>query len=173
MVREQCPEAPAGGLPLDGWALALVSDSPPAHPRPPPPRPSPSVEAHCTRTAAHTLRTCSAQQLQRWYDHGHDVHVVWTEDLLSPARAAQTMAEVAAFLDLPPFNFTDAVRLRFNTSDRPGYDTATPHSTGSTVEKAGEAAKQPDIQWLREYFAPHNAALAMHVGKRCTWAEAG
>ena len=75
------------------------------------------------------------------------------------------MAEVAAFLGLPPFEFKDVVRLRFNTSSYPGYSTAS--STESTVEVPG----QPDIQWLREFFREHNASLATHINKGCSWTE--
>ena len=117
----------------------------------------------------------SAQQLVHWssFQERGDLKVVWTEDLVSPKRAAHTMAEVAEFLGLERFDFSDAVQERFNTHERPGYETPTKAAAAAAAAAAAgpaAAANAGSPQWLREYFAPRNQALATQIGHGCSWA---
>ena len=89
-------------------------------------------------------------QLDSWasFRERGELHVVWTEQL-----DAAAMQGVAEFLGLPRHAFDCG--LRFNTSARPGYESA--------LEQPTAAARQPPQEgpgWLRRFFAPHNARLA-------------
>ena len=98
--------------------------------------------------------------------------MVWTEDLQSTTQAARTLADVASFLGLSPFDFSEVVKKRFNTHERPGYETPTPApAEGCKVEDGGVAASRSaaSSKWLREYFVPHNVALGAQIGGGCSW----
>lgn len=88
-------------------------------------------------------------------------------------KATQTLTDVASFLRLSPFDFSEAVKQRFNTHERPGYETPTPAPTECRLLKGHDStystAVHSSSQWLREYFAPHNIALAAQVGEGCSW----
>ncbi len=94
--------------------------------------------------------------------------MVWTEDLQSTTQAAQTLSDVASFLGLSPFDFSEVVKQRFNTHERPGYETPTPTSA---VRDGFAAPSQSTAssKWLKEYFVPHNVALGAQVGEGCSW----
>lgn len=96
------------------------------------------------------------ESIQRWlavYPRDQ-LKVVRTEDLDDPRTAATVMQEVAEYLELPDFDFSDVVASRFNVSRKKDRDEA--------VARA-----------LRRYFAPHNRALEAFLGRELRWSDSG
>jgi hypothetical protein len=114
------------------------------------------------------------QQLAHWasFQERGDLKVVWTEDLQSTTQAARTLADIASFLGLSPFDFSEVVKKRYNTHERPGYETPTPAPADGCGLEDGDVAEYcstASSKWLREYFVPHNVALAQFIGEGCSW----
>ena len=112
----------------------------------------------------------SVQQLAHWttFQERGDLKVIWTEDLQSTTQAAQTLSDVASFLGLPPFDFSEAVKNRFNTHERPGYETPTA-APAVKDDSAAPSHSAASSKWLKEYFVSHNLALGAQVGEGCSW----
>jgi Sulfotransferase domain len=93
-------------------------------------------------------RGCYATQLQRWFDAvGRDrVLVIVSEDMYGDPQPV--MDEMAAFLGIDP--------APIESFDRHNHRPAEPMAAAVAAE-------------LREYYQPHNAALAALLGRELPW----
>lgn len=105
-----------------------------------------------------------------WYDvfPADQIHIVCTEDLSPPEKAAQTMADVAAHVGLDPeFDFLPTVsKGRYNVEGREGYDTITSWDTQS---KSQHEMHPKTREYLTNFFRQYTEQLFGLMGRRCPW----
>ena len=90
------------------------------------------------------------------------LHIVCTEHLKS--KPAETMSNAAAFLGLPPFDFTPVVsKGMYNVHGAEGYEKVS--KDPAPAEEIPAEARN----FLKEFFAPHNARLFHMIGSTCPW----
>jgi hypothetical protein len=105
-----------------------------------------------------------------WYGTfpADDIHVVCTEDLSPPAKAAESMAKVAAHIGLDSFDFLPTVsKGKYNVEGHEGYERLT--TWGDAARDAHHQMDPATRQYLDEFFSPYSEAFFSLVGKRCSW----
>lgn len=113
--------------------------------------------------------------LEWWYAEfpEEDLYFMCTEELSD--LSGEPVNQVAQFLGLPRYNFSDIVRGgSYNVGGHKGYDEETSweevHEIVSTVS-AKDSLPEDLRQELLEFFEPFNERLFNLTGHRCNWNE--